>query len=126
MVNNQLIVQKCDSSVQTSLIDDSNKENEGTSTSIAKKSDEPTVKDLLKIIQQQNEQLLVLQKQVATLLDFKDSQKRIESNNQRINEENKFLQPNKDFLNSAGSTPRKGPLPKFSIDLMTSFEVSIR
>lgn len=126
MVNNQLIVQKCDSSVQTSLIDDSNKENEGTSTSIAKKSDEPTVKDLLKIIQQQNEQLLVLQKQVATLLDFKDSQNRIESNNQRINEENKFLQPNKDFLNSAGSTSRKGPLPKFSIDLMTSFEVSIR
>ncbi|XP_045461381.1 MATH and LRR domain-containing protein PFE0570w-like [Harmonia axyridis] len=124
------LIQKCDSAVQTSMMNDSKKEEEKqVSTEVAKNSDEPTVKDLLKIIQQQNEQLLVLQKQVACLLDFKDNQKRIEGNNQGINEGNKFIHPandQRDYPLSGGSTPRKGPLPKFSIDLMTSFEVSFR
>ncbi|XP_044761460.1 uncharacterized protein LOC123318786 [Coccinella septempunctata] len=119
--------QTSDSAVQTSMISVSKEEKQ--ELAVVKNADEPTVKDLLKIIQQQNEQLLVLQKQVASLLDFKDSQKSIEPSRRRENEDDKLAQPikeHKDYLNSAGSTPRKGALPKFSIDLMTSFEVSFR
>lgn len=72
------------------------------------RSDEPTVRDLLKIIQQQNEQLLLLQKQVACLIENKNQPP---ANVKQIERE--------EFL------PPKVP-NRFAIDVMTSFEVSIR
>lgn len=97
---------------------------------------QPTVKDLLKIIQQQNEQLLILQKQVAKLIENQNMPMQIEGQ-QRM----KQIEPTpdgttnvfgKEVINSTGHNilkphdMKKGPLSKFAIDVMTSFEVSIR
>lgn len=76
-----------------------------------KASDEPTVKDLMKIIQQQNEQLICLQKQVSTLL-------------QERNEKPAMTPPQPIQLKTID--PNKGVLPKFAFDVMTSFEVSLK
>ncbi|KAG5871332.1 hypothetical protein JTB14_034355 [Gonioctena quinquepunctata] len=70
---------------------------------------EPSSRDLLKIIAQQNEQLLLLQSQVALLLN-RDQQKQIVGVPQKS-----------DYIRE-----KKRGMPKFSIDLMTSFEVAIR
>lgn len=95
-------------------------------------NEDTTVKELLKVVQQQNEQILLLQKQVALLLQNQTNQKQIEQtvNDQekgivmqdRSNNNTKFeqLQYNQQQRHS------KGPLSKFAIDVMTSFEVSIR
>lgn len=91
---------------------------------------EPSIKDLMKIIQQQNAQMLVLQQQVATLLE-KESKRNASTSIDKTNDKmpqksntQESSQANNRF--HLGGTPRKGPLPKFSIDLMTSFEVSFR
>ncbi|KAJ8947038.1 hypothetical protein NQ318_019930 [Aromia moschata] len=98
----------------------------------------PTNKDLLKIIAQQNEQLLILQKQVAMLLnrDQTSQPKQIEGgygvqcspkgryvgeNCTTSTQNENFRMPHQDT-----SSPRKRGMSKFSIDLMTSFEVAIR
>lgn len=89
---------------------------------------EPTNRELLKIIAQQNEQLLVLQKQVALLLNREHNcqNKPIEpapkSNANRNIVDN---EPNR-FIPDINLTPRKNGLSKFSVDVMTSFEVAIR
>lgn len=99
------------------------------------KSEEPTVKDLLKIIQQQNEQLLILQKQVATLINNKDATPQIEAPplHQNNNIFDKQYQTSTQLETQEGlynrSKPflaKKGPFRQFSLDVMTSFEVSIR
>ncbi|KAJ8976944.1 hypothetical protein NQ317_010140 [Molorchus minor] len=89
---------------------------------------EITNKDLLKIIAQQNEQLLILQKQVAMLLN-KDHPKQIEAGYQHANENCITSTQNENFRRLSQdtmNTPRKRGMSKFSIDLMTSFEVAIR
>lgn len=80
----------------------------------ANPNQDPTVKDLLKIIQQQNEQIMLLQKQVAELIEPKDS--------------SKGTCKKKDFQNGMFSISRERDIPtkKFAIDMTTSFEVSIR
>ncbi|KAK9872571.1 hypothetical protein WA026_018704 [Henosepilachna vigintioctopunctata] len=120
---------KCDNAVQTSIACESQNSSEKVSSTEPEKNNDPTVRDLLKIIQQQNEQLLILQKQVASILECRDYQHPIESPRQILTmNQDKFLTNGgkNDVLENSGSTPRKGPLPKFSIDLMTSFEVSFR
>lgn len=90
-----------------------------------KAEDEPTTKDLLKIIQQQNEQILMLQKQVSGLLNVHEQFKQIEPPNNFCNYGLRNTQL--DSIPVFGKTPEKGPPnPKFAIDVMTSFEVSIR
>lgn len=86
-----------------------------------KTDDEPTIKDLLKIIQQQNEQLLILQKQVSHLIEHQTQPIEPAPNFHRQKElfgekrEQRFL-PHE---------LRKGPMSKLSIDVTTSFEVSV-
>lgn len=90
---------------------------------------EPTNRDLLKIIAQQNEQLLLLQKQVAMLLNRdQNHSKPIEPPPHRINNAENCLKaeyPKNSHLD-INNTPRKRGLSKFSVDVMTSFEVAIR
>lgn len=91
-------------------------------------TEEPSVKDLLKIIQHQNEQLLVLQKQVASLLTAQDNLKQIEppppSEPKHIyglkNTQHETMAL---FAQQHDEQPKSS---KFAIDVMTSFEVSIR
>lgn len=88
------------------------------------RSDEPTVKDLLKIIQQQNEQLLILQKQVSQLIEFQanNQQQRPQiTDNYCQRQTSVFSAEKRDF-----KPQDKGPLSKFAIDVTTSFEVSVR
>lgn len=86
------------------------------------KKDEPTMKDMLKIIQQQNEQILILQKQVNNLLNIHSQPKQIEPPSCYGVHSTQY-----DTLPVFTKTPEK-PLKnsKFAIDVMTSFEVSIR
>lgn len=91
---------------------------------------EPTNRDLLKIIAQQNEQLLLLQKQVALLLNREHQNKSIESVpsvTENIVKDRKEIdcEPHR-FDQDINLTPRKHGLSKFSVDVMTSFEVAIR
>lgn len=116
---------------------------EMTSLSKQKNSSEldnqPTVTDLLKIIHQQNEQLLILQKQVAKLIENQNMPMQIEGPPQMKPIEPTPTYPTtttnifgKEIINSTGHEiikphdMKKGPLSKFAIDVMTSFEVSIR
>lgn len=85
------------------------------------RSDEPTVKDLLKIIQQQNEQLLILQKQVSQLIEFQANQRPQITENYCQRQTSVFSAEKRDF-----KPQDKGPLSKFAIDVTTSFEVSVR
>ncbi|XP_022900629.2 uncharacterized protein [Onthophagus taurus] len=78
------------------------------------KDDEPTTRDLLKVIQQQNEQILLLQKQVACLLESNQNRKQIEPPPINTNDDDLYKKP------------KKGPVSKIAIDVMTSFEVSFR
>ncbi|CAH0552634.1 unnamed protein product [Brassicogethes aeneus] len=90
------------------------------------KPDEPTLKDLLKIISQQNEQMLLLQKQVASLMQRDHHQKQLEPPpRQEIQNDYITSTQHENFASGIHNTPKKR-LPKFSIDLMTSFEVSFR
>ncbi|XP_065169566.1 uncharacterized protein [Atheta coriaria] len=92
---------------------------------VEKSDDEPTVKDLLKIIQQQNEQLMCLQQQVTTLLRERSQQPQIEANNDNWQQpvfKNKIL----DNVLQGQTHPASPRGNKFAIDVMTSFEVSIR
>lgn len=172
----------------------SRRRNSEISTYIERDSGDSTVRDLLKIIQQQNEQILILQKQVAGLLESKENDyrkiemmekeykqlenrqqnfKRLEiengklienpetennksdeaerdvknanytyKNTQMSNAENNAnKQPCTNILEAIDTTPfnrnkadylldpskhPKNVLNKFAIDVMTSFEVSIR
>lgn len=99
-------------------------------------ADEPSVKDLLKIIQQQNEQLLILQKQVSQLIELQA--------NQQIEKQRPLTAPHVtdyycqrqtnvfgDVLTTEkrdefNKPQDKGPLSKFAIGVTTSFEVSVR
>lgn len=123
---------KKDSTVQTDNSDMILTQHENCS----KPNDQPTVKDLLKIIHQQNEQLLILQKQVAKLIENQNMPMQIEGQPKM-----KQIEPTcsgttnifgKEVINSTGHEilkshdMKKGPLSKFAIDVMTSFEVSIR
>lgn len=96
-------------------------------SSLQKQNDEPTTKDLLKIIQQQNEQILILQKQVTSLLNIQEQCKQIEApppNNPPIYG---LCNPQYDSIPGFTRTPdKKSTNSKFAIDVMTSFEVSIR
>lgn len=101
-------------------------------------NDEPTVKDLLKIIQQQNEQLLILQKQVSHLIEYQAAQ-RIERPQIPIagsHITDYYCQRQTNVFGDVLTTEKrddfkpqnlnKGPLSKFAIDVTTSFEVSVR
>lgn len=106
----------------------------GSNNDLEESSDEPTMKDLLKIIQHQSEQLLLLQKQVANLLTVQDNLKQIEppppppppydmkhvygTKNRPHETMALFAQKHHDHDQAKSS--------KFAIDVMTSFEVSIR
>lgn len=90
-----------------------------------------TNRDLLHIIAKQNEQLLLLQKQVALLLtkDYNSQSKPIESapRPRPNDEEVKMDSEPQRFIPEINLTPRKKHgLSKFSVDVMTSFEVAIR
>lgn len=92
---------------------------------------EPTNRDLLKIITQQNEQLLLLQTQVALLLNKEHNSQRkpiepasIINDNVDYHRKEIENEPTR-FVPEINLTPRKG-LSKFSVDVMTSFEVAIR
>ncbi|KAF5270433.1 hypothetical protein FQR65_LT05621 [Abscondita terminalis] len=87
-----------------------------------------TVKDLLKIIQQQNEQLLILQKQVATLINNKDSEKESRTNPMIFDDQCKTSTQleNRLYNKQPQFNSKKGPLHQISLDVMTSFELSIR
>ncbi|XP_018574158.1 uncharacterized protein LOC108913155 [Anoplophora glabripennis] len=129
---------KCDRVTQISAYRSSdNHKTDITQLEVPKNDSEPTNRDLLKIIAQQNEQLLILQRQVAMLLNRNEQHhpKQIEAASRPCQEkylgekcitstQNEiFRSPARD----ANSTPRKQrALSKFSIDLMTSFEVAIR
>lgn len=101
-------------------------------------NDEPTVKDLLKIIHQQNEQLLLLQKQVANLIENQNNAafqiegrpiiKQIESatSGTTTNIFGKEVISSTEHEIVKPHDLKKASLPKFAIDVMTSFEVSIR
>lgn len=96
---------------------------------LANVSDQPSVKDLLKIIQQQNEQLLILQKQVAHLIENQSASRQIETkqlegptNTANVFGEKIISSTEHEIIGRQEA--RKGP--KFAIDVMTSFEVSIR
>jgi hypothetical protein len=86
-------------------------------TEIATPSDEPTIRDLYKIIQQQNEQIMLLQRQVNNL---KTSIRQPEVNSIGVDSA-----PDRPFMKEiAGSPSKKG---MFSFDVKaTSFEFSIR
>ncbi|KAF2904792.1 hypothetical protein ILUMI_01357 [Ignelater luminosus] len=114
-------------SVQSNSLENSN--------DVHKNSDDPTVKDLLKIIHQQNDQLLILQKQVAALLNSREIPKQIEAQsptNRNVNIFGEKCRTSTQLESQGLYNPlqnchvRKGPLPQFSLDVMTSFEVSIR
>nr|CAH7719710.1 unnamed protein product [Callosobruchus chinensis] len=85
-------------------------------------SNEPTNTDLLKIIAQQNEQLLLLQKQVALLL----SRENTPQNRPQVMGEKIMSSTQTEHFHQQMYTPKKRGLSKFSIDMMTSFEVAIR
>nr|CAI5820787.1 unnamed protein product [Callosobruchus analis] len=85
-------------------------------------SNEPTNTDLLKIIAQQNEQLLLLQKQVAVLL----SRETTTQNRPQVMGEKIVSSTQTEHFHQQMYTPKKRGLSKFSIDMMTSFEVAIR
>ncbi|VEN42876.1 unnamed protein product [Callosobruchus maculatus] len=85
-------------------------------------SNEPTTTDLLKIIAQQNEQLLLLQKQVAVLL----SRENTTQNRPQVMGEKIMSSTQTEHFHQQMYTPKKRGLSKFSIDMMTSFEVAIR
>lgn len=97
-------------------------------------TDEPTVKDLLKIIQQQNEQLLILQKQVSQLIEFQTTQQ-IEKQRPIVGPEvtEYYSQRQTNVFGDVLPCERreefkpqdKGPLSKFAIGVTTSFEVSV-
>lgn len=90
-------------------------------------NNEPTITDLLKIIQKQNEQIITLQKQVTGLLEVRNVFKPIENNPTEDNQYNKTQDVDTKFLpHTDKNKGNKNILPKFSIDVMTSFEVSIR
>lgn len=100
-----------------------------------KNSNEPTVNDLLKIIQQQNEQLLILQKQVSHLIEYQaaQSQRPIAAGSHVTDY---YCQRQTNVFGDVLTTEKreefkpptlnKGPLSKFAIDVTTSFEVSVR
>lgn len=99
---------------------------QNTERALEKKgSDEPTVKDLLKIIQQQNEQLLILQKQVSQLIDFQATQQLEKQRPHQVTDTYCQRQTNV-FAADKAQDVNKGPLSKFAIDVTTSFEVSVR
>ncbi|KAK4883617.1 hypothetical protein RN001_006936 [Aquatica leii] len=91
--------------------------------STSNQSNDFAMKDLLQIIRQQNEQILILQKQVATLINNKDTikdrantilfQDQCKTSTQVENKPPQFL-------------PKKASLHQISLDVMTSFELSIR
>ncbi|CAH1992720.1 unnamed protein product [Acanthoscelides obtectus] len=93
-------------------------------------SDEPTNKDLLKIIAQQNEQLLLLQKQVTMLLSREQSNAKSimapPNRPQVIGEKIMSSTQTEHFHQHVYTPSKKRGLSKFSIDMMTSFEVAIR
>ncbi|XP_018328117.1 uncharacterized protein LOC108738981 isoform X2 [Agrilus planipennis] len=120
--SNDRIVNKMDQSIQT----------QETAVCLAesKDSNEPTVKDLLQIMKQQNEQLLLLQNQVAMLLENQKKReppevspalKEIVAPPSKDNPQ--ILPPHKNLINTR---PLFQNPNKYSIDVMTSFEVSIR
>ncbi|KAF5273410.1 hypothetical protein FQA39_LY07427 [Lamprigera yunnana] len=86
------------------------KQGENNAT-VEKTQDGLLVRDLLKIIQQNNEQMLILQKQVATLINNKEKIKEISSS---------------DSMRKNIVEKRKPHLSQISLDVMTSFELSIR
>lgn len=112
---------KCDGVAQTTCLSV-----EHNDTVVNKEEKEPTNKDLLKIIAQQNEQLLILQKQVAMLLKCDQNQqvRPIEAPPPRHGE--KLVSSTQNEYYRPDGTPKKRGVSKFSIDLMTSFEVAIR
>lgn len=89
-----------------------------TQTDPQPEKNDPTVVELLKIISQQNEQLLMLQQQVTTLIN---------KEKQLVPTNSQSFQP---FLPPKPQPPLEKPknpiFSKFSIDLMTSFEVAVR
>ncbi|KAK5649901.1 hypothetical protein RI129_000930 [Pyrocoelia pectoralis] len=93
-------------------------------------NNDPTVKDLLKIIQQQNEQLIILQKQVTTLLNNQESQKltqklpAVNDNFSIFND--KYKTTTQMDTNVHDFLPKNPSLQQLSLDVMTSFEVSLR
>lgn len=100
-----------------------------------KNSNEPTVNDLLKIIQQQNEQLLILQKQVSHLIEYQAAQpQRPIAAGAHVTDY--YCQRQTNVFGDVLTTEKrdefkppnlnKGPLSKFAIDVTTSFEVSVR
>lgn len=125
--NNAAIQTEVDS-VHSNLLENSN-------NVVHKNNDNPTVKDLLKVIHQQNDQLLILQKQVAALLSSREIPKQIETqspSNRNVNIFGEQCRTSTQLESQGVYNPlqnchvRKGPLPQFSLDVMTSFEVSIR
>ncbi|XP_019869698.2 uncharacterized protein LOC109598265 isoform X2 [Aethina tumida] len=104
--------QKCDNSTQTSII--VNKQQE-----TVKKDGEPTIKDLLKIISQQNEQLILLQKQVSSFMEREHALKQLEP----VPPQAQNYVTSTQHENIPQGMNKRG-IPKFS--MMTSFEVSFR
>nr|XP_023022375.1 uncharacterized protein LOC111510674 [Leptinotarsa decemlineata] len=122
--------QRYDRGNDTETQTDNSCELQTTSVSKVSNDSEPSTKDLLKIIAQQNEQLLLLQSQVALLLNRDQNQtKPIEDVRQKVDyvgEKCVTSTQNEPFRQENYCSPRKRGLSKFSIDLMTSFEVAIR
>ncbi|KRT80478.1 hypothetical protein AMK59_7005 [Oryctes borbonicus] len=84
---------------------------------------EPTITELLKVIQQQNEQILLLQKQVASLIENQVAERMQNTlptyvSQQRITRQ-EFARAQ---FNQHHSTKRA--LPQLAVNVMTSFEVS--
>ncbi|XP_057661072.1 uncharacterized protein LOC130896777 [Diorhabda carinulata] len=136
-VTKSIIKQKCDMETQTcpsDVTDDKALE--------TKKYSEPNTSDLLKIIAQQNEQLLILQKQVALLLERdRNYTKPIEApiedrkvpetktctmnstpQKKHFRQENMITRQSSIFQDNQ----RKWGMSKFSINLTTSFDMPIR
>ncbi|XP_031335097.1 uncharacterized protein LOC116164973 isoform X2 [Photinus pyralis] len=91
-------------------------------------NNDQTIKDLLKIIQQLNEQIIILQKQVTTLLN-----NQVPSNPRQTVPTDNYNIFNEDYKTNLqsdqhhhGFLPKKPGLQQISLDVMTSFEVSIR
>lgn len=89
--------------------------NVGTQTIDQPQNNNSNVEELLKIISQQNQQLLLLQQQVSTLIN---------RDKQLIN--HKIDQIQAPTTSTQLEKPNNGIFSKFSIDLMTSFEVAVR
>lgn len=84
---------------------------------------EPTINELLKVIQQQNEQIFLLQKQVALLIENQTKQKQTDTLNydvQRIRRQECFSSTKIEHAQFNQHLPTK-----LAVDVMTSFEVSI-